>query len=255
MKKFMHPLFLSLTLCSGVVVSINSLSAMSLDDGTHQDKRRRITDNHNEALDKKLRLYAAIENVDKVKELLKAHANPNVPDEYGRTALMDAAAEGYAEIVELLIAAKANLDIQDNRGDTALICAASKSDGSSVQQRAIIQMLVAHGADVDLRNRDNLTACTKILCYHVTGSISENDANALWTILHPHGLTCPICREENSDTFLIPCSHWFHHGCIDTWRKIKNTCPYCRESIISRSPTANLPHQAAKDEDEQKRTK
>lgn len=53
-------------------------------------------------------------------ELLDIGVNPNVTDETGRTALMEAAYSGWLRGVEVLISAGADVNMQDKSGDTAL---------------------------------------------------------------------------------------------------------------------------------------
>ncbi|WP_214102895.1 ankyrin repeat domain-containing protein [Acrocarpospora catenulata] len=75
-----------------------------------------------------------------VELLVAAGADPDIPDEQGRTALHLAAAEGDAETVALLLASGARQDAADADGDTPLAYAASP---------AVAEALCAAGADPD----------------------------------------------------------------------------------------------------------
>uniref|UniRef100_K3WWX4 RING-type domain-containing protein n=1 Tax=Globisporangium ultimum (strain ATCC 200006 / CBS 805.95 / DAOM BR144) TaxID=431595 RepID=K3WWX4_GLOUD len=43
---------------------------------------------------------------------------------------------------------------------------------------------------------------------------------------------CVICMSDFSaqekDAVQLPCGHCFHHGCIQSWLKLRSTCPTCR---------------------------
>lgn len=61
---------------------------------------------------------------------------------------------------------------------------------------------------------------------------------------------CCICLasyNDNDELKKLPCSHFFHASCVDTWLRIKAFCPLCKCSIGNRtgeSPsTANSTHQ------------
>ncbi|XP_061355344.1 E3 ubiquitin-protein ligase CIP8-like [Gastrolobium bilobum] len=47
---------------------------------------------------------------------------------------------------------------------------------------------------------------------------------------------CSICLGEiGSRAIGLPCSHLFHRDCITKWLTIRNTCPLCRCSVLSRN--------------------
>ena len=48
--------------------------------------------------------------------------------------------------------------------------------------------------------------------------------------IHMHRDICAICMDElNNDNYVkLQCTHEFHKHCIDSWFKIKLTCPNCR---------------------------
>ena len=47
------------------------------------------------------------------------------------------------------------------------------------------------------------------------------------------GERCSICYEHGIDSALKNCKHEFHLKCIDTWLKMKHTCPVCRSNVHS----------------------
>ena len=48
---------------------------------------------------------------------------------------------------------------------------------------------------------------------------------------------CLICRDRMNVGKKLPCSHVFHESCILSWLEQQNTCPTCREPLMT--PTAN----------------
>lgn len=45
---------------------------------------------------------------------------------------------------------------------------------------------------------------------------------------------CSICMdsvEMGTEVTILPCTHWFHFECIQSWLKEHDTCPHCRKPI------------------------
>jgi len=78
---------------------------------------------------------------DLVEELINNGADVNIQDEAGQTALIAASDQGYFGIVELLLNRAANPNIKDKDGDRALDIARFKD------HEEIVKLLVAHGAE------------------------------------------------------------------------------------------------------------
>ena len=64
-------------------------------------------------------------------------------------------------------------------------------------------------------------------------SIQVNPGRALFSRCRK--LQCSICLEKlyKPDCSTLECNHKFHTGCINEWRKVSNTCPFCRAIIRS----------------------
>uniref|UniRef100_A0A8D0FVF7 RING-type E3 ubiquitin transferase n=1 Tax=Strix occidentalis caurina TaxID=311401 RepID=A0A8D0FVF7_STROC len=46
--------------------------------------------------------------------------------------------------------------------------------------------------------------------------------------------SCPICGEtQDGVTYATPCLHQFCLGCIVRWAKMKQSCPLCRQTVIT----------------------
>lgn len=63
------------------------------------------------------------------------------------------------------------------------------------------------------------------------------DSLATWKPASPSSCSsshspCVVCMSdlalEASDAVQLPCGHCFHHGCIQSWLKLRSTCPTCR---------------------------
>ena len=45
---------------------------------------------------------------------------------------------------------------------------------------------------------------------------------------------CSICMdavELGTEVTVLPCTHWFHFTCIESWLRQNNSCPHCRRGI------------------------
>ncbi|XP_032677840.1 poly [ADP-ribose] polymerase tankyrase-2-like isoform X2 [Odontomachus brunneus] len=94
--------------------------------------------------ERRMRLAAATNDVDTVKELLRNNVSPNNHDVEGRTPLHHAACRGYSEIVHLLLAHGADPNKRDRIGNTPLHLAAVTSKIS------VVTLLLAAGTNVRL---------------------------------------------------------------------------------------------------------
>jgi len=91
--------------------------------------------------------------------LLKQRANVNVRDGRGRTALIWAAWQSDAKAVNALLVHRANVNAQDNEGLFALWTATERGDIaiSTGTEVGIVQQLLEHGANVDLKDKHGET--------------------------------------------------------------------------------------------------
>ncbi|MDX2146061.1 MAG: ankyrin repeat domain-containing protein [Planctomycetota bacterium] len=91
-------------------------------------------------------------NVDALRLLIEFGANVNNKNKWGQTALMAAARSGDQATAEVVLAAKPDVNDQDETGDTALSLAAQTDTGY-----ALIERLLAAGANVNIANEDGVT--------------------------------------------------------------------------------------------------
>ncbi|UOY94580.1 ankyrin repeat domain-containing protein [Ectobacillus sp. JY-23] len=103
-------------------------------------------------------LYAGAEGyIDILKLTIMAGANPRITNRYGGTALIPAAEHGYVEVVrELLTYTDIDVNHINHLGWTALLEAIILNDGGTNQQQTI-QLLIEHGADVNIADKHNVT--------------------------------------------------------------------------------------------------
>lgn len=103
-------------------------------------------------------LYASREGyTDIVKLLINAGANTKETTRSGGTALISASERGHVEVVkELLEHTDIDVNYKNNRGGTALLETIVLGNGSDSHKR-VIQMLIEHGADVNMANNEGNT--------------------------------------------------------------------------------------------------
>ncbi|GAB1154943.1 ankyrin repeat domain-containing protein [Paenibacillus illinoisensis] len=103
-------------------------------------------------------LYAGAEGyLDILKLTIEAGADPAMTNRYGGTALIPAAEHGYVDVIqELLTQTSVDVNHVNRLGWTALLEAILLNDGSTRQQETI-QLLIDHGADVNLADADGVS--------------------------------------------------------------------------------------------------
>ena len=94
---------------------------------------------------------------DIVKVLINAGVNTKETTKSGGTALISASERGHVEVVkELLEHTDIDVNYKNARGGTALVEAIVLGNGSE-NHKKVIQMLIDHGADVNMANKENIT--------------------------------------------------------------------------------------------------
>ena len=103
-------------------------------------------------------LYAGAEGrLDILKLLIAAGADTKLTNRFGGTALIPAAERGHVAVVkELLTHTDVAVNHVNNLGWTALLEAIVLSDGGPAHQQ-IVRLLIAHGADVNIADKQNVT--------------------------------------------------------------------------------------------------
>lgn len=103
-------------------------------------------------------LYAGAEGLlDILKLTIEAGADPTLTNRFGGVAVIPASERGHVEVVrELLTRTKINVNHVNNLGWTALLEAIILSNGGPRHQQ-IVQLLIEHGADVNLPDKDGVT--------------------------------------------------------------------------------------------------
>lgn len=105
-------------------------------------------------------LYAGAQGKTEILKYMIDHAEPNqtIVNRYGGNALIPAAEKGHLDNVKLLLEdGKVDIDHQNNFGYTALIEPVALTDGSSLYQQ-IVQELLAYNANKELRDNQGKTA-------------------------------------------------------------------------------------------------
>ena len=95
--------------------------------------------------------------LDILKLTIQAGADPTIVNHYGGTALIPAAEHGHVEVIEeLLNDTTINVNHVNLLGWTALMEAIILNNGNPIQQ-TVVQLLIDHGADVNIPDNDNVT--------------------------------------------------------------------------------------------------
>ncbi|MFB3166487.1 ankyrin repeat domain-containing protein [Neobacillus sp. 179-C4.2 HS] len=103
-------------------------------------------------------LYAGAEGyIEILKLTIKAGADPSITNRYGGTALIPASEHGYVDVIKALLN-KTDIDINhiNDLGWTALLEAIILNNGDEKQQQTV-QMLIDHGADVNIPDHNKVT--------------------------------------------------------------------------------------------------
>ncbi len=103
-------------------------------------------------------LYAGAEGLlDVLLLTIEAGADPTLTNRFGGTALIPASERGHVEVVqELLTRTQVDIDHVNNLGWTALLEAIVLSNGDERHQQ-VVQLLVDHGADLTIPDKDGVT--------------------------------------------------------------------------------------------------
>jgi uncharacterized protein len=102
-------------------------------------------------------LYAGAEGRGEILKLTLARANLKDTNRYGGTALIPAAHHGHVEAVKVLLGTAIDKDHVNNLGWTALLEAVILGDGGEAHIE-IVRLLVAAGANVNIADRDGVSA-------------------------------------------------------------------------------------------------
>lgn len=105
-------------------------------------------------------LYAGAEGRTEILAYMLTHATPDfaVHNRFGGNALIPAAEKGHLANVKLLVEdGRENINFQNNYGYTALIEAVGLREGTKIYQE-IVQYLLAHGADKQIKDNSGRTA-------------------------------------------------------------------------------------------------
>jgi ankyrin repeat protein len=114
-------------------------------------------DMRDDNLDNPLNYASAAGLLDIVRLALDAHADTRLTNRFGGVSLIPAAERGHVEIVrELLTRSDVDVNHVNHLGWTALLESIILGTGGQAHQQ-IVQLLVDHGADVHLADKDGVT--------------------------------------------------------------------------------------------------
>lgn len=112
-------------------------------------------------------LYAGAEGLLEIVRLMNdAGADPAITNRYGGTALIPASEHGYVEVVkELLTRSEVDVNHVNDLGWTALMEAIILNIGGEKQQQ-VIKILIEHGADVSIPDKNGVTPLEHARAHH-----------------------------------------------------------------------------------------
>jgi len=97
--------------------------------------------------------------------------------------------------------------------------------------------------DLYLTLRSFLGKCRDLIAYRrATSNMNERYPTATAEELEDGDRTCIICREEMIGGGVeggpetpkkLPCGHIFHMGCLKSWLERQQSCPTCRQSVLT----------------------
>jgi len=100
----------------------------------------------------------AAHNLDVMRILLKAGANPNAVEKMTNISVLDyIAIQGHADEAELLVAAGANVNTKDNLFGETPLHFATDCCNAAIGNHDMVRFLIAHGADVNAKDNDGHT--------------------------------------------------------------------------------------------------
>ena len=114
----------------------------------------------------------AYQDLEGLKGLIDGGVDINVQSEMqGMTALITACTYGFTDIAKYLISEGADVNIQDTMYEyTALF-------GAAYSSRELVEILLAHGADIHIRSREDTTAFTMSVLGALGGSVTTEVAS------------------------------------------------------------------------------
>ncbi|MBV9463807.1 MAG: ankyrin repeat domain-containing protein [Verrucomicrobiae bacterium] len=125
------------------------------------------------------------------KVLLDHGANPNTRNLEGKTPLI--LASNQSDLLEFLLAKGANMKIKDHTGENALMAAARDGNTDSVK------VLLAHGADPTVVNRDGQTAGGLAATPALAEILNDAAAKAPTDTAKKKGRILELARQRNSE--------------------------------------------------------
>jgi ankyrin repeat protein len=117
-------------------------------------------------------------DVEVLREVLRPKPDLTRTNRFGGTALIPAADRGHVDVVRELLQTEIDVDHANDLGWTALLEAVILGDGGA-PHREIVQLLVDAGADLQLADREGVTALEHA---------RRNDYDEIVTILEAAGL-------------------------------------------------------------------
>lgn len=173
--------------------------------------------------------YSVLQKDAESAELLLHKGAKMEKDNTGMTPLLSAASVGATKSVQVLLKFGASLHDTSRSGKTALHLASQKGHYQT------LECLLRQGVGSELLNVKCRAGLTPLMEAKASGHVDCMNlllaTGAGDTKPDAEDLKCAICYDFFYKPITIACGHTFCRCCLQSWRKLNDSCPKCRDPV------------------------